>query len=139
MDVIIEKNSHYPTRAQVTYCQKDPKSSVAKLDLYEGENEMVRDNYLLSHLSISGIPPRDPSICDSIIVEFIIDKNGIAKIEAVVNDRSSPREEKQRFTNTLSVVSDDGNLSKRDIQKLRNGMIDWFDGHESIQEALQER
>ena len=138
MDVIIEKNSHYPTRAQVTYCQKDPKSSVAKLDLYEGEGEMVDDNYLLSHLSISGIPPRDPSVCDSIIVEFIIDENGIATIEAMVNDKSSPKEETQRFSNTLSVVSDDGHLSKGDIQALRNGMNRWFEGHESIQKALQE-
>ena len=138
MDVIIEKNSHYPTRQQVTYCQSDPSSSVAKLDLYEGENEMVKDNYLLSRLSISGIPPRDPGICDSIIVEFIIDKDGIAMIEAVVNDRNGTNEEKQKFTNTLSVVSDDGNLSKRDIKTLRNGMISWFVGHESIQRALVE-
>ena len=132
MDVIISKNSHYPTRANVKYCQKDPSSKVAKLGLYEGEQEMVKDNYLLSNLSISNIPPRDPTICDSIIVEFIIDKNGIATIEATVNDENKTR----KFSNTLSVVSNDGNLSKQDIQILKNKMISWFKGHESIQRAL---
>mmetsp|Transcript_34916 Transcript_34916/g.30772 ORF Transcript_34916/g.30772 Transcript_34916/m.30772 type:complete len:1110 (+) Transcript_34916:33-3362(+) len=136
MDVIIEKNSHYPTRAEVTYCQKDPNSSIAKLDLYEGENEFVKDNYLLSHLSISNIPKREPTVCDAIIVEFIIDKNGIATIEAIVNDKNKKNRERQKFSNSLSVVSNDGNLSGQDIQELKERMIEWFKGHESIQNAL---
>merc|ERR1712176_1081250 len=122
-DVIISKNSHYPTRSQVTYCQKDPKSSVAKLDLYEGDDEFVKNNYLLSHLSINNIPKRDENICDSIIVQFIIDKN------------QTNTQKKRKFSNTLSVVSNDGNLSKKDIENLKNNMISWFKGHQSIQTA----
>ena len=136
MDVIVAKNSHYPTRAEVTYCQKDPNSSIAKLDLYEGENHLVKDNYLLSHLSISNIPKREPTVCDSIIVEFIIDKNGIATIEAIVNDKNKRNIERRKFSNSLSVISNDGNLSQRDIEDLKERMIEWFKGHESIQNVL---
>ena len=138
MDIIIDKNSHYPTREHTVYCQKDPKSSIAKLDLYEGEDKFVKNNYLLSHLSISNIPKRDPTVCDSIIVEFIIDKNGIAIIEAIVNDKNKTNTQRKKFKNTLSVVSNDGNLSKQDIKTLKATMISWFKGHESIQNALLE-
>jgi len=138
MDVIINKNSHYPTREHTVYCQKDPKSSIAKLDLYEGEDKFVKNNYLLSHLSISNIPKRDPTVCDSIIVEFIIDKNGIAIIEAIVNDKNKTNTQRKKFKNTLSVVSNDGNLSKQDIKTLKATMIPWFKGHKSIQNALLE-
>merc|ERR1712228_138603 len=133
MDVIVEKNSHYPTSAQVKYCQKDPNSSIAKLDLYEGDDALVSNNYLLSHLSISGIPHRDADVCESIIVQFIIDKNGIAVIEAVIND-----DNKTAFKKSLSVASNDVNLSMDEIAMLKQKMIAWFDGHDSIQNALSD-
>merc|ERR1719491_561553 len=130
MDVIVAKNSQYPTRAQATYCQKEPSSSIAKLELYEGDARDVRENYLLAHLQIENIPPRDPNVCDSIIVEFIIDADGIAKIEAKVNDQS--------FNQTLAVVSKDGNLRAKEIAQMRREMVPWFVGHETIQKALSE-
>jgi len=131
MDTVIEKNSHYPTRAQVKYCQKDPHSSIAKLDLFEGDAPLVANNYLLSHLSISGIPRRDPDECESIFVQFVIDKNGIATIEAAINDK-----EKTTFVQKLSVASDDVNLSPTTIEEMKRRMIAWYEGHESIQDAL---
>eukprot|EP01084_Bolivina_argentea_P086630 156574_1 len=131
MDVIIEKNSHYPTATNVTYCQKDPSSSIATLHLYEGESEFVRNNYLLSHLSISNIPKRNANdACDSIIVEFVIDKNGIAQIHATVNDKN-----KTKFYSQLSVVSNDSNLSKKQIKHAKVEVMQWFKGHDAVQNA----
>eukprot|EP00485_Elphidium_margaritaceum_P003197 CAMPEP_0202688974 /NCGR_PEP_ID=MMETSP1385-20130828/4351_1 /ASSEMBLY_ACC=CAM_ASM_000861 /TAXON_ID=933848 /ORGANISM="Elphidium margaritaceum" /LENGTH=1105 /DNA_ID=CAMNT_0049344047 /DNA_START=34 /DNA_END=3351 /DNA_ORIENTATION=+ len=132
MDVIVAKNAHYPTYAKTTYCQKEPTSTTAKLALYEGDDYYVRNNYLLSNLSIENIPIRDANVCDSIAVEFIIDRNGIATIQVTIN-----QQQQLQLNQTLSVASKDGALSFDDIQKLKREMIDWFNGREAIQNALR--
>ena len=133
MDPIVRKNSQYPTQASEIYCQRDPNSSVATLSLYEGENRKTKDNYFLGFLNISQIPPRVEERCDSILVHFIIDKNGIATIEATINTNNSNSNNNNgsiHFNTSLPVATDDGMFSKSESIKMSKEMISWFDNKE---------
>ena len=70
---------------------------MAKLYLYEGDGKYARDNYL----PIEKILTRDPSACDSIMVNY----------QCFI------------FRNTLPVTSKHGNLKAKDIAALRRAMV----------------
>ena len=119
MDVVIQKNTIYPTQSTpVMYCQKNATSSVANLDLYEGNSMEVKENYHVGTIHISGVPPRHPGRCDSIKVEINLDVNGILNISATSNGTE--------FEKALSVATKDGNLDDTEVALQRNEMKTWF-------------
>jgi len=125
MDVIVPKNAKYPTKSPpVVYCQKEPISTVVNLSLYEGDEKYVKDNFFLGSLEISGIPPRHPDRCESILVNFLIDKNGIAEINAVVNDNE--QNPIRTFETQLHVAAKDGSLGDEDIKRQKEVLRKWF-------------
>ncbi len=68
MDILIKKNSKYPTKGEGIYYQKLPTSNTATLMLYEGDNEQVKYNFFLSEYE-----------CNNIKVELMTDENGGCK------------------------------------------------------------
>merc|ERR1712154_539999 len=111
MDILIQKNSKYPTKGSGVYCQKLPSASTATLMLYEGDDHDVKNNFFLTKLEISDVPIRSEYECDNILVELSIDSNGIANISAKTNQ--------QTFTKQLPVQSNDGHLTDDEIKMFR--------------------
>ena len=105
-----------------------------KLQVYEGERVMTRDNHKLGSFDLTGIPPAPkgvpsievwprliPSIAIGLVtvfhaspqVTFEIDANGVLNVSAC--DKSTGNQ------NKITITNDKGRLSKEDIEK----MVSW--------------
>ena len=128
-DPIILKNSEYPTNKIVKYCQNNPNSNVAVLKLYEGTSKYVINNYFLMKLQINNIPKRKANECNNIHVIFNIDGNGIATINAKINNNK----EINLFNESLSIINNVNNngtnniYSNSQLNSLKHQMISWYD------------
>lgn len=67
-----------------------------KLQVFEGERSLTKDNHLLGKFELVGIPPA-PRGVPQIEVTFDIDANGILNVSAA--DKSTGKENKITITN----------------------------------------
>lgn len=56
--------------------------STVRIQIYEGERTLTKDNNLLGNFELSGIPPASRGI-PQIEVTFDVDANGIMRVSAV--------------------------------------------------------
>ncbi len=81
MDVLIPRNSKVPTSKTKQYTtQKDGQSGIS-ISIYQGERDMVRDNILLGHFVLEGIPAM-PATFPKVEVRLDIDADGILSVSA---------------------------------------------------------
>jgi len=125
MDILIHKNSKYPSKGSGVYCQKVATASTATLMLYEGDHEQVAHNFFLTKLEINEVPPRNDYECNNIVVELEIDENGIANITARTNDQLNESNNKV-YSKQLPVKSNDAHLSAQEIQLLHSQIVEWL-------------
>jgi len=80
MDIIIKRNSAIPIKNTKLYYIKDNQKSLL-IDVYEGDNENVKDNKLLDKFTLEGIKFESS---DNVIIDvtFEINDNGILKVSA---------------------------------------------------------
>ncbi|NQE50825.1 molecular chaperone HscC [Herbaspirillum rubrisubalbicans] len=80
MDPVIERNTAVPVSKVKRYFPTSPKQTEVKLNVYQGEARLVRDNIFLGSLSITceGQPLGEHGID----VRFTYDANGLLQIEA---------------------------------------------------------
>ena len=136
MSVIMKKNTPYPNVASKTYCRHDPDATTGKFDLYEGDSLDPHDNYFLGRLRTTDVPKRDPNVCDTEIVEFSIDKAGIATITARIN----PKYKTHRNVvgkEEIAVATNDGLLTQEQVVIQRNQVINFIPNSE-LREILKE-
>jgi molecular chaperone DnaK (HSP70) len=82
MSVIIPKGTPLPCKLGQTYNTAEDNQRAIAVNVYEGNNEMVKDNILLSNsLAIRDLPAI-PAGQAKMSVEFEIDLNGILKMRA---------------------------------------------------------
>ena len=78
-----------------------------KLNVYQGEARMVKDNLLLGELNVTGIP-RGPA-GQEIEVRFTYDSNGVLEVEVTVV--------KTKKTKRLVITKHASHMSKKEIDK----------------------
>ena len=79
------------------------------IKVYEGERPLTKDNNLLGKFELTGIPPA-PRGVPQIEVSFSLDSNGILQVSA--HDKGTGRKE------SITVKSDDGRLTKEEIERM---------------------
>ncbi|UYV72713.1 HSPA9 [Cordylochernes scorpioides] len=90
---LIDKNTTLPVRkSQMFSTGVDGQTSV-KINIFQGERELVTDNIFLGEFILSGIPPA-PRGVPQIEVIFDIDANGIVSVSA--RDKDSGKEQKSK-------------------------------------------
>ncbi|GJM18969.1 MAG: chaperone protein HscA [Phycisphaeraceae bacterium] len=105
---LIMRNSTVPARATERFStQVDGQVSV-KLNVVQGEREMVSDCRSLGEFHLSGLPPM-PAGVPKLEVEFLVDANGVLTVSAV-EQRSGKRAR-------LQVVPNHG-LSGEDVDRI---------------------
>ena len=104
MDVLIPRNSTLPTKKTKIFSMSNDYDSFFLVKVYEGEEQLIRNNHLLCEFIIDGIPPMPKEQCN-LIITFDIDANSILTVEAV--EFSTDKSKKIVITNELSRLSKD--------------------------------
>ncbi|MEZ4805094.1 MAG: Fe-S protein assembly chaperone HscA [Bacteroidia bacterium] len=81
MDVIIPRNSKIPSAAGRQYTTSKDGQSKLKITVYQGERELVGDNRKLGEFVLENIPAM-PAGLPKIDIRFLLDADGILKVEA---------------------------------------------------------
>jgi molecular chaperone DnaK len=108
MTTLIPRNTTVPTKKTETFSTAADNQQSVDVKVYQGERPLARDNRLLGHFMLDGIPPA-PRGMPQIDVAFDIDANGIVNVSA--KDKASGRE--QHITITAS-----SGLSEADVQRM---------------------
>ncbi|MFT2007393.1 Fe-S protein assembly chaperone HscA [Pontibacter sp. 13R65] len=91
MDSIIPRNSKIPTKAGRQYTTSIDGQVNMKISVYQGERDLVKENRKLAEFDLKGIPAM-PAGFPKVDVNFILNADGILKVEAV-ELRSGVRQE----------------------------------------------
>ena len=81
MDVIIPRNTKIPSGAAREYTTSKDGQVNIKINVYQGERELVEQNRKLAEFTLSGIPAM-PAGLAKIEVKFVLDADGILQVKA---------------------------------------------------------
>ncbi len=97
MAKLIMRNSSVPARAVERFSTSVDGQVNVKIHVVQGEREMVEDCRSLGVFDLRGIPPM-PAGVPKLVVEFLIDANGVLRVSAV-EERSGKRAQIQIVPN----------------------------------------
>lgn len=86
---LIMRNTTVPSRATERFSTQVDGQVNIKLNILQGEREMVADCRSLGEFELRGIPPM-PAGIPKLVVEFLVDANGILNVSAI-EERSGKR------------------------------------------------
>ena len=107
---IIDRNTTVPVKKSQVFSTAADNQPAVTISVYQGERMRAKDNQKLGEFNLSDIPPAPRGI-PQIEVTFDIDSNGIVHVSA--KDLGTGKE------NTVT-ISGSSNLSKEDIEKMKN-------------------
>jgi len=100
MTRIIERNTTIPVRRSEVFSTADDNQPAVDINVLQGEREMAKDNRLLGHFKLEGIPLALRGL-PQIEVTFDIDANGILKVSA--SDKASGKQQSVTISGTSSL------------------------------------
>jgi len=109
MTRLIERNTTIPTTKKEVFSTAADNQPGVEIKVFQGEREMAKDNRLLGHFLLEGIPPA-PRGVPQIEVSFDIDANGILNVLA--KDLGTKKEK------SIPVEASSG-LSKDEVERMR--------------------
>jgi len=108
VDKVIDRNSTVPCKATTRYTTFKDGQTAIKINIYQGERELVQDCKLLGEFTLGGIPPM-PAQFAQVDVTFLVDANGMLTVTA--------EEKRSGQKSSVSVKAAHG-LSNDEVEKL---------------------
>ncbi|KAG0333769.1 ATPase with role in protein import into the ER [Podila horticola] len=109
MAKVIGRNTALPSKKSQIFTTTDDNQRMVRIQIFEGERTMTRDNNELGQFVLSNIPPA-PRGTPQIEVTFEIDANGILRVTAA--DKATGN------TNQITISNNKGRLSEQDIDRM---------------------
>ena len=91
MEVMIPRNTKIPTQQNRTFLACHDNQSAVHCGVFEGKNELTKDNNYLGGFSIRDIPPAPKGVA-KVDVCFSIDANGTLNVSAEVMSTGRKKE-----------------------------------------------
>ncbi|WP_256081530.1 molecular chaperone HscC [Massilia sp. YIM B04103] len=106
-DPVIERNTVVPVSRVKNYVPSSDKQTAIRIDIYQGEARMVRDNVGLGTIDVP--ISQAPGQFNGVDVRFTYDANGLLQVEATVLATQK--------THTLVIEGNPGLLTQEEIQE----------------------
>ncbi|ORY30566.1 heat shock protein 70 family [Naematelia encephala] len=109
MTKVIGRNSIVPTRKAQIFSTAVDNQPTVRIQVYEGERSMTKDNNLLGEFDLTNIPPA-PRGVPQIEVTFELDASGILKVSAV--DKATGK------SASITITNEKRRLDKDEIERM---------------------
>ena len=110
MRKIINKGSRLPCRVNQIFHPAHENSTSLIIQIYEGDNKFVKDNYPLGKFELLDIPKKQKDEIN-IDITFDLDEDSILTVSAVIKENNC--------SNSIVIKNDRGGLSKNEIEKAK--------------------
>lgn len=130
MTVIVPRNTTIPCKKTLTFSTYRDNQDACKIEVYEGERTLVKDNNKLGEFMLEGIPPL-PRGQPQIEVSLELDSNGILNVSAAEKSTGKSK--------NIQIKNDKGRLSKEDLDRMVKEAETYADEDKRIRETIEER
>jgi heat shock protein 5 len=130
MSVLIKRGTTIPTEKSSTYHTLDDNQSEMKVDVYEGERSMVKDNHFLGDFDMINLPPA-PKGKIEVEVTFKLDADGLLEVTA---ENKSTNDKKH-----ITITPETNRLSQEEIDRMIEEAAKHTEEDKRIVERLQAR
>ncbi|EAX88021.1 heat shock protein, putative [Trichomonas vaginalis G3] len=130
MAELIPRNTRIPVKKTQTFTNAQDDQETVRIQVFEGERAMTRDNHFLGAFDLTGLPP-GPRGSVQIDVTFELDQNNILKVTA--EDKQSNNKE------TITIDPKDNRMTEEEIEKAIHDAEDNIVNDQQERESVQAR